>query len=260
MDLGSHLNHLWRILATGLGFLVFTTMGLLFRFVSVPLLILGYRDPSARKRAARKVIQVSFALFIRFLVFLRIMELHVQGAEKLNDQPRLLCPSHPTLIDVVILMSLVKNASCIVKASLKDSFALRAPIMAAGFVTNDSGPELVDTCAKALREGDSLIIFPEGTRTRPGVAPHLQHGAAATSLAADTPIIPIRITCEPPALMKGVPWYHVPPRKMRFTVQVLENIDQCPYSEMLKSEGRPIAVRRLTQRLKEKLFPASEIS
>ena len=34
------------------------------------------------------------------------------------------------------------------------------------------------------------------------------------------PLIPVAITCDPPTLMKGQPWYRVPDRPMQFTLDV----------------------------------------
>ena len=54
--------------------------------------------------------------------------------------------------------------------------------------------------------------------------------------------------------MKGIAWYQVPERKMLISVRALEDIDVAPFVELEKELGRPIAVRRLTQELKKRLF------
>ena len=47
------LEYLVRVVTTGFGFLVFTLMGLAFRFVACPLLTVFYRDPRQRVLKAR---------------------------------------------------------------------------------------------------------------------------------------------------------------------------------------------------------------
>ena len=176
-EIGRRLDYAWRVLATGFGFLTFTLMGLLFRFAACPLLTLFIRTPRRRELSARRIVQVSFAFFIGLMQALGPLRLTVKGREKLQQPGLLLCPSHPTLIDVVILMSMIRNANCLVKAKLLDSFALRAPIVTSGYIANDSGPNLINACAESLAARDTLIIFPEGTRTTPGVLPHLNCNA-----------------------------------------------------------------------------------
>ena len=256
---GSRLNYAWRLAATGFCFLTFALMGLAFRLAVCPVLDLTQRDPRRRMLAARGVVQKSFAWFVELMRRLGCLEYRFTGeTERLSRESLLICANHPTLIDVVLLMSRIPNATCIVKSSLTRSFALKAPVLTSGYVSNDSGPELVHDCARALEAGDTLIIFPEGTRTQPGREPRLKHGAAAAALEARRSITPVRIRCTPPSLMKGMPWHHIPSRKMSFSVEILPDIDIAPYLEAERSVGRPAAVRRLNARIKNTLFTHSE--
>ena len=163
------LEHLYRTLATGFCFCVFFVMGVSFRVFVCPLLALIYRHDARQKvLTARRVVQESFAFFTALMQGLGVLKLTINGREKLAAPGLLICPSHPTLIDVVILMSLIPNASCIVKAALAQKAAMKGPLKTAGYLTNDNGPALVDACAETLALGDTLIIFPEGTRSVPG--------------------------------------------------------------------------------------------
>lgn len=257
--IASRLDCVWRTLVTGFGFLLFLTMGVLFRLIVCPILSLCWRNGIRKRRLlARRIVQLSFAAFIATMRLLRGMDLTVVNGERLGQGPLLLCPSHPTLLDVVVLISKIANANCIVKARLMDSPAMTGPITTAGYITNDHGPDLIEDCAASLAQGDTLIIFPEGTRTQPGVRPKLQHGAAAVALHAGCNITPVRIECVPPTLMKGIAWYTIPERRFRITVTVLDDIDIAPYARELKIHGRPKAVRHLTQCLLDTLFPLSE--
>ena len=107
--------------------------------------------------------------------FLQVLKLEVdpQLKKRLATESLFICASHPTLIDVVILHSLIENANCIVKAALRESFALSSPVRAANYIANDSGSELIEACAASLARGDTLVVFPEGTRSVPGKEPKL---------------------------------------------------------------------------------------
>jgi 1-acyl-sn-glycerol-3-phosphate acyltransferase len=95
----------------------------------------------------------------------------------------------------------------------------------AGYIPNDEvGVELVGRAAAALRSGDTLMIFPEGTRTE-GDKLKLKRGAANIAIAADCPLVPVVIDCQPLTLRKGEPWYHIPPTKPHFSLRVLPSID-----------------------------------
>lgn len=250
------LSKLWRVPATGFCFLAFFTGGILFRLLVFPSLNTFISDQRQRELRARKVVQANFSGFVRMMRFLQVLKLEVdpQLKKRLATESLFICASHPTLIDVVILHSLIGNANCIVKAALRTSFALSSPVKAAGYIANDSGPELIEACAACLRQGDTLVVFPEGTRSVPGKDPRLHHGAAAIALASERNITPVCITCTPPALMKGIAWYQVPERKMNISVRAAADIQIEPFMEVEKEFGRPVAVRRLTQELKNRLF------
>jgi hypothetical protein len=59
------------------------------------------------------------------LQILRLIDLEVKGVEKFQDGAgRLIVANHPSLLDVVLLMALVRRAQCVVK---KELWQRRAP-------------------------------------------------------------------------------------------------------------------------------------
>ena len=66
-----------------------------------------------------------------------------------------------------------------------------------------------------------LVVFPQGTRV-PAGAPRrpLRRGAAQIALHAGVPVLPVRITCAPPVLAKGQPWYDLADRTIVWTLRV----------------------------------------
>jgi 1-acyl-sn-glycerol-3-phosphate acyltransferase len=92
-----------------------------------------------------------------------------------------------------------------------------------------------------LNAGETLLIFPEGTRTVPGRPMAMQRGAANVAVRAARVLTPVFITCDPPTLSKNLPWYRIPPRRPKFTLRVGEDIDLAAY----RGSPVPIASRRL---------------
>jgi 1-acyl-sn-glycerol-3-phosphate acyltransferase len=73
-----------------------------------------------------------------------------------------------------------------------------------------SGATVVQGAIERLRSGDPVLIFPEGTRSPAGGLGPFKSGAFAIAQAAKVPVVPVRIRCDPPALMRGQKWYQVP--------------------------------------------------
>lgn len=241
------LERAWRIVATGLSFLIFGFGGFLLWVLFFPLLQLFVREPARRQRLARRSVHHSFRFFIGFTRWVGILDYRIEGRERLDRRGLLILANHPTLIDVVFLVSLIPDADCVVKASLARNPFTRGPVRATGYLCNDSGPGLVADCIDSVKRGNNLILFPEGTRTPIDGRPvRLQRGAANIAVRGPCDITPVRIRCEPIGLSKGVPWWKVPPSKMQFTIQVEEDLPVAPF---LASQGEAAAARRVTEYL-----------
>jgi len=243
------MSRLLRQFATGFAFACFGVGGLLLRIVYFPLLGLLVRDSARRTRLARRAVQRSFAQFVMLMEGLGLIRVEFDGLDKLQRGGMLLLPNHPTLIDVVILMARVRNADCVVKASLARNPFTRGPVRACGYITNDAGPELIEACQASLAAGGNLVIFPEGTRTRPGEPLHLQRGAAQIAARLGRDVTPVLIRCEPRGLTKGQPWWRVADQALHFRLEVCDDVAIAPY--LHGAAGEPsLAARRLNAYLR----------
>jgi 1-acyl-sn-glycerol-3-phosphate acyltransferase len=106
---------------------------------------------------------------------------------------------------------------------------------------------MVEQTAAALAEGQSVIIFPEGTRTTPGQALQFHRGAANIAVKAALIVTPVFIRCDPTTLAKNMPWYRIPPRRVRFTFRVGADIDMAEF----RNAPAPMASRALNECLLE---------
>lgn len=241
------LNYCWRLLATAFSFALFSLGGLLMSLlVFTPMLMI--RDRTKRKRMARWCIHKSFKCFIGFMESVGIMRLEVENGERLgNCDNMLILANHPTLIDVVALISLMPNASCVVKAALWRSPFIGGVVRAADYISNSQPEDLLRDCARDLDNGNPLIIFPEGTRSQPGQALRFLRGASYIALDSGRPLLPVIISCTPSTLTKQQKWYQIPERRFDLRVKILspENVAQWVDA----AETPTIAARKLTQAL-----------
>jgi 1-acyl-sn-glycerol-3-phosphate acyltransferase len=246
--LADKIYYIWRLIGTGLAFAAFGLGGAVLALTLIPLATLGTSDPRRRALRAQAIIRASLQFYVLILRALGVIRVDVQGTETLAAcRGVLVVANHPTLLDVVLIMALVPRACCVVKHQLWENPFLRPVVAATGYIRNDLPPEIfLDQCRSALASGNNLIIFPEGTRSIPGARLHFQRGFAhiATLLAAD--LQPITITCEPITLVKGEPWYRVPPRPGHWRVEAANRIEIRPF---LECAARPLAARRLVSHL-----------
>lgn len=238
------LGRLWRTLATALGFALFGLGGLVLRFIVLPVAALLVPAGERRHRVARALIRANFVAFVRLLRGLGILTLEVRGAERLQRSGALVLANHPTLIDVVLLMALLDNADCIVKASLWRNPFMKGAVGMAGFICNN-GEAVVGDAIASVQGGSNLVIFPEGTRTPLSGEMVLQRGAANIAVRGGLDITPVLIHSEPAFLTKGAPWWRVPVRRVHLRVEVREDIRISDF--VADAQPPALAARRLTR-------------
>jgi 1-acyl-sn-glycerol-3-phosphate acyltransferase len=243
---GERLDVAWRVAATAFCFLVFGLAGLGLALFGLPLLHLVPAG-ARRTRAARERLGGFFRFFIELMRVVGVLSYELHGVERLARPRLLILANHPTLVDVIFIISLVPQSGCLVKSSLARNPFTRAAVGAAGYITNDAGVALVEDCRASLERGESLLIFPEGTRTPIGGAVEFRRGAANVAIRCRQPVTPVSIRCQPRGLARSQRWYQVPPRRMHFTICVHDELQVDSFLEAAPAE--PLAVRRLNAHL-----------
>ena len=235
-------DYYWlRLVGTGLWFVVFGLVTFVLGFVVLPVIRLVTPDRRRRKLRSRAVLGAGMRSFIHGVSDLRLIEYEFIGREKLGQPGQLIVANHPTLIDVCFLLGFAPTAGCIVKAGHFANLITRGAVVGAGYIPNAPTEDMIHAAEAALREGETLLMFPEGTRTVPGKPLLMQRGAANVALRAARVLTPVFISCEPPTLSKNLPWYRIPPRRPKWTLRVGEDIDLAAY----RDAPLPIASRRL---------------
>lgn len=242
-------------MATGFCFVMFGAGGLVLASLALPLLIL-IPGKLRRQNLAREIVHRAFQWHVALMQITGAIGCVIHGREKLQRQGLLILANHPSLIDVVMLISLTRRADCIVKANLWRNPFTWAPVTLTGFISNASGPELVEGGIASVQAGNNLVIFPEGTRTVPGKQSSFQRGAANIAVRGNLIITPVIITCSETFLTKGQPWYKVPPCKPIFEVTVLDDL---PPVEQIIGEAEPsVQARHLTEYLEHFFYKEVE--
>lgn len=243
--LAARLAYRWRQIRTGIAFAVFGLAGLVFTPLVLPALCLSARSPAEAKRRAQWMVSLWFRVFAHLMRLLGLIRWEITGASRLLPRGQLIIANHPTLIDVVLLLGYVPRVDCIVKEALFRNVFMRQPVTWAGYISNSSATQLVADCAATLKAGNSLMIFPEGTRSVPGQPIRIPHAAARIALESLAPVLPVSIRCEPITLTKGQPWYRVPARRAVLTLHVGQAYSPEPW--LRDAPNMAIAARRLSR-------------
>ena len=255
MAVAAVINRAWRFFGTGLSFAVFGVGGLILAVFVFPLISLTARDTESRTRRARSLVSRSFRRFLWMMHGLGVVDLDMDPACKdaFNAQDGLIIvANHPTLIDVVQLLAEVEHGNCIVKEALWRNPFLGGVVRATNYISNDESEALITHCADVLKKGETLVIFPEATRTVPGQPMRLRRGAARVALAAGVPMQMVHLRCNPSTLTKAEHWYEIPVRRPCLQMSVGDRLDIAAFAR--DGEEPSMASRRLTQLMHDKFM------
>ena len=139
-------------------------------------------------------------VLLRIALFFVHPILRVTGREQLPAGRCVICPNHSALTDPIwLLFALHEPTMTAVMAKKQLSkVPLIGPLLGwLGVIYVDRGAadvNAIKASLRVLRDDKRLIIFPEGTRVKPGkeVTPHT--GAAMLAARSDAPLVPVYVT------------------------------------------------------------------
>jgi 1-acyl-sn-glycerol-3-phosphate acyltransferase len=235
----------WRLFMTGLSFFMFGVGALIVGTVLLPIVKLIPAPKDVKRRRARALMGASLRFFIGIMHRGAALTYEFHGRERLGRPGQLVVANHPTLIDVVFLLAFIPGAGCVVKQGLWRNPLTRWAVTLAEFIPNDNAAGMIEGATGSLKERQTLIFFPEGTRTRPNEPMVFHRSAANVALRAAASVTPVYIRCEPTTLTKSEPWYRIPARRPHFSLTVGEDLDLSPY----RQAPLPIGSRALNEHL-----------
>ncbi len=248
----SNLRYACRMLRINLGF-----------WLGVPLLILSSLCLSPftiwklrRKNAAEQRAALRMHIFRHGLAWARLMRLTAEVRcvmpETPTPEPCILVANHQSALDpYCFAFQPVTSLAFIVR-----NWPFRLPVYGtfmkrAGYLNSERlhGEQLLDAAEKLLREGASVIFFPEGTRSISGLPGRFHAGAFLLAMRTNTPVVPVCFNGTGRMLPKGSLLLRPEP----FTVRLLPPVRP----EEFAAHGEE-GYRFLRRRVKENLLKALE--
>lgn len=139
-------------------------------------------------------------LWAKTIIFISGLRVKARGLENIpKNQPLIIVANHQGAADVPVLLANIPV--CFRFAIKKELFSI--PIFGwycrqAGYFPIDralvlSAYKMVERIIEILKEGESAMIFPEGTRTKDGSLGEFKRGSLMAALKAGVPILPVAI-------------------------------------------------------------------
>lgn len=211
----------WRISVQVFSFGVFGVGALFVALFVFPMIHLAPIRRDRKTVEVQRVIHYLFRLFLGSISLLQGMDFKwVNGQMVPSQGPFLVVANHPTLLDVVLLVSQIPQADCVVKGELFNNPFLFLVVKCAGYIPNTDGTAVVQEAVVRILKGRNVIVFPEGTRSHPNCMKPFELGFAHMAVRTDCVVLPVFLKCRPAALSKGNSLFSVPAQKAQLQAQV----------------------------------------
>jgi 1-acyl-sn-glycerol-3-phosphate acyltransferase len=224
MRLRSWLRVPWDCFAMILGLLYWGIFGGLLTLIGGPLhMILPRRSG---ERLGRLFLHHLFRWFVSFLRLAGLVRADTSALDRLgkSGQPLIAAPNHIALWDAVFIISRLPHGICVMKKSILKNPVLGGGARLAGYIANDGTTRMIRNAAASVSSGGQLLLFPEGTRTKPDarwINP-LKGGCAIIAIRAKVPVYPIFIRSNTRFLEKDWPFWKRPVFPIHIRIEVGE--------------------------------------
>lgn len=205
-----------------LGFAYWGVGGLLVTLISAMLFWIlpkRYAQP-----CGKIIIQKALKLFVDYFKVARLLILEDADLDQLAKLPGavIIAPNHLALWDAVFVIAKIPNLTCIMKGAILRNPLLGGGSRLAGYIPNDSTPQMLLSATHAAKKGARLLVFPEGTRTKPETQwlNPIKGGVALIAKYSHVPIMPVYIRSNSRFLEKGRPLFKMPAFPIRMSINV----------------------------------------
>ncbi len=138
--------------------------------------------------------------WVAYCILWLIYRFRFVDRDKIVSGAAIICGNHTANIDSVLVIMALGDRKQYAAMAKKELF--RIPILgqllkafgAYPVSRGENDLSAIKYSLKALKNGEKLIIFPEGTRVKPGMKSEPKAGSAMLALKANVPIVPVYIT------------------------------------------------------------------
>lgn len=204
-------------------------------------------------RENRETLQKSWKFFVKLLTIFGIIELDVNNWDKIcSIQNSIVVSTHPSFIDIVILMSIIPNSTCFVAEKLAKNPFFRGIVDLLFILETNSIDGWLNESCKKLDEGLNLIIFPMGIRHKKTEFPKIRRGTALIAQKSKKNIVLLKLFTDFDFLQINQPIYDAGSCAVKYSLDYLGEIE---VNNLLEQHSDEVSFKTVvTKKISEILY------
>lgn len=199
------------------------------------------------------IIHSTWAWFINLIIYFGIINLDIKDLEKIKQiRHCVIVSTHPSFIDIVILIGLIPRTTCIVKSALIKNPILSNLIKSIFILKDETLDNIKLHTKKMLDKGFNVVIFPSGIRHRKNEYPKIHKGAATIAMNANVNIVALKLYTDYDFLFINQPIYDAGDKKVNYEFSYVGEIDVKAETE--KTDNEIVIKKNITKMIKSALY------
>ena len=179
----------------------------------------------------------SWKFFVGLIEFLSIIDLKIDNPEEISKiKNSIIVSTHPSFIDILILMSIIPNTTCFVAERLANNIFLKGMVKHLFIIEGQSTNAWISEACKKLDNGLNIIIFPMGIRHRKNEYPKIRRGASLLAQKSGKNIVALDMETSFDFLQIHQPIYDAGEKTVQYNVQYLGEITTSDYLKKYTDE------------------------
>ena len=233
--------------------IIFGINSLFLNWIIFPILNATIVKKQKKIEISSFIVQKSWHIFIQLMMFLGVFDIKINSKEKLkNINNHVIVSSHPSYIDVLILIALIPRTTCFSADRFKTNFFMNNIVNSLFITKGDSIEDMQKNAQEILDMGFNLLIFPSGIRHKVNEHPKIRKGASFIASNTNKNILPIKLSTDTDFLQISNSICDAGEKKPHYDLIIKNEID---INEYLNNYSDKVTLKKeLTKKISQELY------
>lgn len=213
---------------------IFGIGALIVRYIVFPTQKLFIKSNECYKIKCLEILQKTWKFIIGLLKITKIIEVYADIEKLKNIKNKIIVSSHPSFLDIVILISIIPHSTCLVANKIAKNPFFKGMVDLLFILEGSENWE--NLAFEMMKNGINIIVFPMGSRHKNNETPKIRRGSALLALNSQKDITVLNIKTSAAFLQSGQPFYDAGSEPVKYNISYTGEIETKEFIEKYPDE------------------------